>query len=222
MITRRSDAGLSLVELIVAVTIAGLFLGLLATLFANGIRTQAQTTERDLATGRAGVVSDTILASIRNSSGFVIVSENRALIAKTTAADGSTVCEAWLILRDGDGSFRRASGDPAFQAGDIIHKESTSAISLADRTGWSALIERGPAASDGVRGALRERSGTNPDGSPRFVVVDADADGRADAFSRNGSSLSVGVELVLGEAHVSTTNGVTLQATAGTGPTTCW
>lgn len=222
MTRRRDDAGISLVELIVAVTVAALFLGLLASLFANGMKAQAQTTERDLATGRAGVISDSILASIRNSSGFVIVSENRALIAKTTTADGSTVCRAWLLLRDGDAVFRRSSGDPAFRAGDIIYKQSTSAISLSDRLGWSALVERGADSGDGVRGALRQRSGSNPDGTPRLVAVDADGDGRTDAFSRSGNSLSIGVAVALGEATVTSTNGVTLQATAGTGPTACW
>ena len=56
----------------------------------RGVRAQAQTTERDLATGRASVISDSIASSIRNSSGFVIVSENRALISRTITS-GSPV-----------------------------------------------------------------------------------------------------------------------------------
>jgi type II secretory pathway pseudopilin PulG len=220
--TDRDDSGITLIEVVVYVIIAGLFLGLLAALFANGIRAQAQATDRDLATGRAAVLTDSIQTSIRNSSGFVIVSQNRALIARTTAADGSSVCRAWLVVRQGDLEFRRTPSSPPFQPGDLIYKQTTSVISFADTAGWTALIERGAGATDGVRGALSRRDGTNADGSPRLVPVDADADGITDVFGRDGSTLSVGVEVRLGEATIPVTSGVTMQTAGGPGGITCW
>lgn len=222
MTTRDHDAGTTLVELILYMMVAALFLGLLAALFANGVRVQAQSTERDLATGRAGVIGDSILGSIRNSSGFVIVSQNRALITRTTTGDGSTVCRAWLVLRDGDAEYRRTSTDPVFTSGDIIYKQSASTISLSDTMGWSALVDRGGAESDGVRGALHRSDGVNADGTPRFTAVDADGDGMTDAFSRDGSTLSVGLAVTLGDTTVQVANGVTMQATAEAGAVSCW
>jgi prepilin-type N-terminal cleavage/methylation domain-containing protein len=222
MNVRRDDKGMSLVELMVAIAISGLFLGLLAALFANGVNAQAQATERDLATVRAGVVSDSILSSIRDSSGFVIVANNRALISKVVDSSGTTTCRAWLVLAAGDAEYREIATDPAYRTGDIIYKESTSAIALDNRIGWSQLIERGAGGGDGVAGALRVRSGNNVDGSPRFVMVDADGNGSADAFSRSGSTLSVGLEVTLGESTVPVTNGVTMQAKSSGTDTTCW
>lgn len=216
------DEGMSLVELLVAMVISSLFLSFLAVLLANGVQAQARATERDLATGRAGVISDSILSSIRASSGFVIVANNRALITKHVDTAGVTACRAWLVLAAGDAEFRRNVGDTAYRAGDIVYKESASAISLTDRTGWSQLVPRGSDAGDGVAGALSTRSGNNADGSPRFVVFDADGDGLADAFSRAGSTLSVGLDVTLGEATVAVTNGVTLQAKSSGTDTTCW
>ena len=220
--TRDDEAGITLVEVIVYMLVTGLFLGLLASLFISGVRAQAQTTERDLATGRASVISDSITSSIRNSSGFVIVSENRALISRTITSGTTSVCRAWLVIREGDADFRRDAADPAYVAGDIIYKESTVPISLTDRLGWSALVERGEAMADGVQGALMRHDGTNPDGTPRLVPVDDDGDGATDIFGRNGSTLNLGMELTLGEATVATANGVTMQAHVATAGEPCW
>lgn len=218
----RDDKGMSLVELLIAMGISGLFLGLLAGLFASGVNAQAQATERDLATVRAGVVGDSILSSVRDSSGFVIVANNRALITKVVDSSGTTTCRAWLVLAAGDAQYRAGATDPAYRTGDIIYKESTSAIALDNRLGWAQLIDRGVANGDGVAGALRVRSGNNTDGTPRFVVVDADGDGLADAFSRSGSTLSVGLDVTLGDSTVPVTNGVTTQAKSSGTDTTCW
>ncbi|MGN8551665.1 UNVERIFIED_CONTAM: type II secretion system GspH family protein [Microbacterium sp. SLM126] len=223
MSTWRNEDGLTMMELIVAMVVSGLFLGFLAVLFANGVQAQAQATERDLATGRAGVVSNSILTSVRYSSGFVVVSGNRALIAKVVDSTGAPICRAWLVLAPGDADYRRDVGDAPYLTGDLIYKESASTILLSDRTGWSRLIDRGSASGDGTTGAMRVRSGSHADGSPRFVNVDVDGDGRADAFGRSGSTLSVGLDVTLGDATVSITNGVTTQAkSSGTDTTTCW
>lgn len=223
MIRRLDDDGITMPELIIGMLISGMFLGFLAILFANGVQAQAQATERDLATGRAGVVSNSILSSVREATSFVVVANNRALIAKVTEPNGTYTCRAWLVLAAGDAEYRRSVGDLPYRAGTLLYKESTSAIALTNRLGWAELVERGDATTDGVKGAMSVRSGTHLDGSPRFVPIDVDGDGLADAFGRTGSTLNLGLDVTLGDATVGITNGVTMQAkSSGTDTTSCW
>lgn len=189
------DAGITMVEVVIYMLISGLFLGLLAMLFANGVQAQAQATDRDLATGRANVITNSILSSVRGSTGFVLLDSNRALIAKVVTAGGTAECRAWLVVTGSTAEYRNEVGDPAYRSGDIIYKTSTSTISLADRVGWTPLVERGGADGDGVRGS----------------------------FTRDGSTLVVTFDVTLGESTVGITNGETLQAqNSGTDATTCW
>jgi hypothetical protein len=192
---RRDDDGVTMVEVVIYMLISGLFLALLAMLFANGVQAQAQATDRDLATGRANVITNSILTSVRGSTGFVLLDSNRALIAKVVTSAGTAECRAWLVITGSTAEYRDEVGDAPYRAGDIIYKESTSAISLGDRVGWTPLVERGDAADDGVRGS----------------------------FTRNGSTLTVTFDVTLGESTVGITNGETLQAqNSGTDATTCW
>lgn len=191
----RDDDGVTMVEVVIYMLVSGLFLGLLALLFANGVQAQARATDRDLATGRANVITNSILTSVRGSTGFVLLDSNRALIAKFVTAGGTAECRAWLVVTGSTAEYRDQVGDAAYRTGDIIYKESTSAISLGNRVGWKPLVERGAAADDGVRGS----------------------------FARDGSTLTVTFDVTLGESTVGITNGETLQAqNSGTDATTCW
>lgn len=190
-----SDEGVGLVEVIVAMLLSGLFLGLLGVMFANGVQAQARATERDLATGRAAVITNSILTSVRSATGFVITDSNRALIAKVVTPAGTAECRAWLVVTDTTAEYRDGVTDTPYRTGDLIYKDSTTAISLSNRVGWTRLVERGGATADGVRGS----------------------------FARNGSTLTVTFDVTLGESTVGITNGETLQAqNSGTDATTCW
>lgn len=203
----RDDSGLSLVELIIYAAVSALFLGLLASLFIGGIQAQAQATDRDSATGRAGVVSDSILTSIRNSSAFTITGGNRALIAKVSLPGGAFECRAWVVTTGGD----------------VRYRESASAISIASTTSWTRLVRGDTSTGSGAIPSLSRRDGSNADGSPRFTRVDANGDGLTDAFSRTGQTLSIGLDISLGDTVVPLSNGVTAQAiTDGTSTTACW
>lgn len=200
------DAGYTLAEVVVTMLLATLFLGLAGLLLASGVSAQAHATERDQATGRSAVIGNSILTSIRGSAGFVIVGSNRALISKVVLTDGSAQCRGWLVIAAGDPEYRRSASDAPYVTGDIIYKESAGAISVSDGLGWSALVERGDAAGDGVRGA-----------------ADLDGDGVADPFARDGSTLSVAIDVTLGDATIGITNGVTMQAqNSAADATTCW
>nr|BFF11071.1 hypothetical protein GCM10025699_23740 [Microbacterium flavescens] len=201
------DDGVTLVELIIYIVVTSLFLGLLALMFVNGLRAQAQTTDRDSATGQSNVVSNSIQSSLRNATAFTITSANRALIAKVSTPGGGRECRAWVVTTGGDVRYRVAA----------------SAISTSDTSAWTVLVDGDAASGDGAHPSLSRRDGTHADGSPRFVPVDADGDGLTDAFSRSGLTLSYGLDVTRGDATVSLSNGVTAQAfVEGTDTLTCW
>jgi len=106
----RDDDGLTFVELIMYIFISTLFLGLLALMFVNGIRANAQTADRDIATGRASVISDSVLSSIRNSLEFTVSPDGRGLVALVASGDDGWQCRAWAL--DGDELRYRATAGP--------------------------------------------------------------------------------------------------------------
>ena len=202
------DDGVTLVELIIYIVVTSLFLGLLALMFVNGLRAQAQTTDRDSATGQSNVVSSSIQTSLRNATAFTITSANRALIAKVSTPGGGRECRAWVVTTGGDVRYRVAASGP---------------ISTSNTSTWTVLVDGDAASGDGAHPSLSRRDGTDASGKPKFVPIDADGDGLTDAFSRNGQTLSYGLEITRGDATVVVSNGVTAQAAIeGTDTLTCW
>lgn len=203
----HDDDGVTLVELIIYLAVSALFLGLLALMFVNGLRAQAQTTDRDSATGQSVVVGNSIQTSLRNATAFTITSANRALIAKVSTPGGGRECRAWVVTTGGDVRYRVAA----------------SVISTSDTSTWTVLVDGDAASGDGAHPSLSRRDGNHPDGTPKFVPIDADGDGKTDAFSRSGQSLTIGLDIVRGDATVAVSNGVTAQAVVeGTDTLTCW
>ncbi len=127
---RRDEEGVTLVELIVYISTSGLFLGLLALLFINGLTAQERTTARDSATGRANIVSASLQSSIRNATEIAVDGGGMRVDAVVITRAGDFECRAWAI--DPSGALRYSAGDDARGA---------------DSSGWSALIE-------GARGTL--------------------------------------------------------------------
>lgn len=201
------DDGVTLVELIITIAVSALFLGLLALMFVSGLRAHAQTTDRDTATGQSVVVTNSLLTSVRNATAFTITSAGRAVVAEVSTADGRRECRAWVVTTGGDVRYRAAA----------------SVISTADTTAWTVLVDGDPASGDGAHASLSRRDGSHPDGTPRFTPVDADGDGLTDAFSRDGQTLLVGIDIARGDATVSVSHAVTAQASVeGTDTLTCW
>jgi len=116
------DAGMSLVELIVGLFVAGLFAGLLAVMFVNGWNVQQRSVARDIATGQASVLKTTMADALRNASSVRVSGSGSrvdALVAvPSTAYTGTWTweCRAWVFLdqsiRYSVGSTIRSS-DPA-------------------------------------------------------------------------------------------------------------
>lgn len=121
---RTDESGLSLVELIVYAALTALLMSVVATLFASGLGAEAQTRERDAATGRAQLVMSSLQSSIRNASEVRVDGDVvRAVVATGTSGWS---CEGWAL-----------SGDR------LVHRTSTSALPLpnADAAGWSVLVD---------------------------------------------------------------------------------
>ncbi|MCP2637174.1 hypothetical protein K0817_011450 [Microbacterium sp. HD4P20] len=103
---------------------SGLFVGLLALLFANGLAAQKQTTARDSATGKANVVNASLQSSMRNATAVAVDSVGLRIDAVVITAAGVFECRAWAL--DAGGALRYSTGADARDA---------------DTSGWSALTE---------------------------------------------------------------------------------
>ena len=94
------DAGVTLVELIIYMVVGLLLLSLMAGLFANGLSSQAQTTDRDTATGKATVVTDSLQTSIRNATAVNPSSgTGKTIVALVATGTSGWECRAWKIGR---------------------------------------------------------------------------------------------------------------------------
>ncbi|MBN9185009.1 hypothetical protein [Microbacterium sp.] len=131
--TRRpDDDGVTLVELIVYVVIAALVTGLMAGIFINGLRSQTAATDRDTATGRAGVVTNSLQTSLRNATAVNPgTGTGNTLIAVVTTGTSGWQCRAWSLT----------------STGNLVYKASSSSFSVASTAGWTVL-------ASGVKGSF--------------------------------------------------------------------
>ncbi|MFC5432803.1 prepilin-type N-terminal cleavage/methylation domain-containing protein [Microbacterium suwonense] len=194
----RDDDGITLIEVIVYLVISGMFLALLAGLFVAGLRAQTTATDLDSATGASGVVSSSLQSGIRNAAAFALSDDNQTVVATVIADDGPS-CRGWRVTADGD----------------LLYQRSSSAIPLTGGSGWTAIAH-------GVVGSLSRVDGTDADGAPKIVPIDADGDGRTDAFARTGTLLQVGMDIKVGDGTVAWTTGITARAVGEGVTTTCW
>lgn len=158
----RADSGVMIVELIIYIVVSALFLGLLALMLINGIRAQAQTTERDLATGTSGFVSNSLLTSIRNAQSFTVVDDGTGLIAKVASGGSGWECRAWALT---GGGLRYAS--------------SAGALSTSDASTWAVI-------APGATGTLAAGAAFASDGSRGLTIGLRIVNGEADISVSNG------------------------------------
>jgi type II secretory pathway component PulJ len=105
--SHRHDDGLTLVELIIYISISALFLGLLAALFVNGLRAQAEATDRDSATGDANAALALMNGSIRNAVDFRVDTDGMGVVAEVAVGQSEWECRAWVV-REGQLQYRSA------------------------------------------------------------------------------------------------------------------
>ncbi len=89
---------MSLVELIVAMAVSALLLGLIAVIFGQGLTTQMQQASRNTATAQLNAVSAYLNESIRNATTARVSDANTRLDMKVINAAGNAYeCRAWKI-----------------------------------------------------------------------------------------------------------------------------
>ncbi len=92
------ETGMSLVELIVAMAVSALLLGVIAAIFGQGLAAQAQQASRNTATAQLNAVSAYLNESIRNATTARVSDSNTRLDMKVINADGTAYeCRAWKI-----------------------------------------------------------------------------------------------------------------------------
>ena len=129
-----SDAGLSLVELIVYLALAVVVTLGVTTMFVSVVSANTSTTNRDLATGQAQLISTSLQTGIRNASDFTVT--DNLLRARVATGASGWQCEAWAIT----------------SGGKFVHRTSSSAIAVpADFSGWTVLAETAQGALTGGR-----------------------------------------------------------------------
>lgn len=119
----RNDDGLTLVELLVTIVVSGLFLGLLAVLFTNGITAQRNATARDHATGQANVLSASLAQSVRNATAINVRDDGLRLDATVALSTGGWQCRSW-----------------ALNGTDLVYSAGASAQSTST-AGWTPIVE---------------------------------------------------------------------------------
>lgn len=120
-----SDAGMSLVELVVYLVVAVLVTLGITTIFASGVGANTQTRDRDAATGQAQLISRSIQTGIRNASDFTVTDD--LLRARVATGSSGWRCEAWAIAADGG----------------LVYRTSATAITVpSDYAGWTTLADK--------------------------------------------------------------------------------
>lgn len=105
--TRRDDAGLSLVELIIYVLLAGIIVVTTAMILINSWNTQKDVTSVSEATNRGQSMGSTIERAMRNALAFEVTNENELRVR--TSLNGSQQCQAFYLAA-GTARLAQSSG----------------------------------------------------------------------------------------------------------------
>lgn len=155
------DSGTTLVELILYLVIGALFLGLMVGLFVNGLTSQAQTTDRDSATGRAAIVTNSLQTSIRNASAISpATGTSNTLVALVASGTSGWQCRAWVLTTDGK----------------LMYKAADAQFSTTSTAGWTTL-------ATGLAGSLS--------GATMFSVTSGTQLGYSFTLSVGGSTVPI-------------------------------
>ncbi|MCM3697668.1 PulJ/GspJ family protein [Microbacterium oleivorans] len=143
----EDDAGMTLVELMIAVFVGSVLLALVATILATTLQATAATRDRDLATGRVQAISTSLTTSLRTAASVTVESPAaggavlRALVA--TGESGWT-CRAWAVtdLETTDAGGRRSGADGLFELRTRSYAPLSAAASPPQPTAaWGLLAE---------------------------------------------------------------------------------
>ncbi|MCW5953321.1 MAG: hypothetical protein KIT69_13790 [Propionibacteriaceae bacterium] len=118
------DAGMSLIELVVYIGISALFLTILSSTFISSWQADAATRDRDVATGAAHTITNSIQTSIRNSRWFGVTGST-LLRARVATGEGTSECRTWELK---DGRLLHTAGGSTTDLANIGGGEAGSTV----------------------------------------------------------------------------------------------
>lgn len=175
--SNQQDSGMSTVELIIAMVISALVLGLIATIFGQGLGAQQQAAERNSTTARATAQTTLFNEITRDAIGVWFSGARDEVRAKVIADDGAVRCQAWYV-------------DPAPNSTSVLaHKEWDPAAAVAST--WTTLDENAlftadPAVPAGADLAYTARSANAP-----TFKLEVFADGDRDPATTSVSTITL-------------------------------
>jgi type II secretory pathway pseudopilin PulG len=90
------DSGITLIELIIYMVLAAVFLTIVSAIFINGWQSQTATADRDHSTGSANLVSASLQQSARNGV-LLRTPDDHTLVATVATGAGTVQCRAWRL-----------------------------------------------------------------------------------------------------------------------------
>jgi len=117
---KRRDDGISLVELIVAMSLLALVLAIAGGVLINGLKTQQTTNAVTNAANTAQQIASSIQSGVRNATAVVVTSDEtvgtQLLIVRKVGVDPSSTaasCQAWYYTPLNGGSVYTRTSSPA-------------------------------------------------------------------------------------------------------------
>ncbi len=156
----HGDEGITLVELLIAVFVGAVLLGLVATIFVTTLQANAATRDRDLASGRAQAISTSLATGIRNAAAVTVqplAAGGTVVRARVAAGASGWECRAWAIvdLETWDAVGRRAGADGRFE----LRAHTSSPLGEGETppepaSSWGTLTEHVEPSRDAAGAAL--------------------------------------------------------------------
>lgn len=143
------DDGVTLVEIIVYIAVATLFLTLLATVFFTSWQADAATRDRDAATDATHIITSSVQTSVRNASGFRV--DGSLLRARVSRGASDWECRAWRLANP-----RTIDGQTWYE---LQYNHGNAAIDDSS-TGWKPLLD---GLNADPNGSFLVRGGSTPD-----------------------------------------------------------
>lgn len=209
----RDDLGLTLVELLISLFVGAVLLGLVATVFASSLQSNAATRDRDLATGRAQAISTSLSTSIRNARAVTVqgLPDGGTVLRALVAKGGSAwECRAWAVvdLETSDAEGRRAGADGRAELRMLTSTPlAVGAAAPSPTASWGVLADR----------VERTASLSTPPETPGpfFTEVDGTVSWEL--------AVAVDVQPQLGERSLAPVSGAAVALARQTGGTArCW
>ncbi|MBO1901110.1 prepilin-type N-terminal cleavage/methylation domain-containing protein [Leucobacter weissii] len=122
-----AQAGMSLVELIVAIAVSSLLLGLVAVIFGQGLSSQQQSAERNAATERTTAQTLLFNETVRDAVASWYSGARDEVRVRVVDAAGTVRCRAWRV----------DAPPPAASSHVLAYKEWTPAAGVPSE--WTAL-----------------------------------------------------------------------------------